>query len=137
MKNLREAIVLAGLLTAVLVASGFGQSSLPLKANIPFEFQVGNNVMPAGEYRLEPMNSFLLVESTDNRARAAILVRSCRTLKEQENSKLIFHRYGSNYFLSRIWVAGDSAGSEVPTSNHEKEMASSGTVTEVALLIRH
>jgi hypothetical protein len=137
MKHARYAIVLLGLLTAALVASGFGQLSIPLKANIPFDFQVGNKMFPAGEYRLEPMNSTLLIRSTDKSANAAmILVGSCRTLKAQERSKLIFHRYGSNYFLSKVWVAGETAGADVPTSSREKEIANSGAATEVALLIR-
>jgi len=138
MKNVRHAIVMVALIAASLVASGFGQTSYPLQAKIPFDFQVGNNMLPAGDYRIEPMNSFLLVRNTENNAHeAAILVRSCRTLKEMENSKLIFHRYGSSYFLSKVWVAGESDGAEVPTSSREKEIANSGAATEVALLIRH
>ena len=137
MKHARYAIVLAGLITVALAASGFGQMSIPLQANIPFDFQVGNNVLPAGEYRLEPMNSTLLIRSTENSKHALmILVRNCTGRKEQDKSKLVFHRYGSNYFLSKIWVAGETAGSEVPTGNREKEIAKSGAATEVALLLR-
>lgn len=135
MKHARYAIVLVVMIAAALVGTGFGQSGAPLKANIPFDFQVGNTMLPAGEYRLDQMNSILLLASADNGAHAAIAVRRCETLKGQEKSKLVFHRYGSDYFLSTIWVAGDNAGREVPTSNREKEIAKLGGSTEVALLL--
>ena len=138
MKNVRHAIVMVALIAGSLAASGFGQTSYPLQARIPFDFQVGNNMFPAGEYRLEPLNSTLLIRNNENSAHTAmILVRSCRTLKEMEKSQLIFHRYGSSYFLSKVWVAGETSGAELPTSGREKEIANSGVATEVALLIRH
>lgn len=135
MKHARYAIVLVAMITAALVGTSFGQASGPLKANIPFDFQVGNTMLPAGEYRLDQMNSILLLASADKSAHAAIAVRRCETLKEQEKSKLVFHRYGSDYFLSTIWVAGDRAGRDVPTSKREKEIAKSAGSTEVALLL--
>jgi hypothetical protein len=37
---------------------------------------------------------------------------------------LVFHRYGSQYFLAQVWSAGNSEGRELPRSRAEREVAS-------------
>ena len=38
-----------------------------------------------------------------------------------DKSKLIFHSYGDQYFLSQVWTAGSATGSELRKSAKEKE----------------
>src|SRR5437016_4029786 len=38
----------------------------------------------------------------------------------QMNAKLVFHRYGSTYFLSQIWMAGESTGRELAQTRQER-----------------
>ena len=38
----------------------------------------------------------------------------------QMNAKLVFHRYGNTYFLSQIWMAGESTGRELPKTRQER-----------------
>ena len=46
-----------------------------------------------------------------------------RVAEAQKTSKLVFHRYGSQYFLAQIWTAGNDRGQELPESGREREVA--------------
>jgi len=48
--------------------------------------------------------------------------------------KLIFHRYGQTYFLSRIWT-GESMGRQLFESNREKEISRWDANGELALVL--
>jgi hypothetical protein len=43
--------------------------------------------------------------------------------KPANKTKLVFNRYGDQYFLSEIWVEGATRGRELPKTGREKEMA--------------
>jgi hypothetical protein len=50
--------------------------------------------------------------------------------------KLVFHRHGDTYFLSEVWVAGNSNGRTLFRSRAERELAESGkekVIAEVTL----
>ena len=38
----------------------------------------------------------------------------------QNESKLVFNRYGNQYFLAQVWIAGRSSGDEVRKSATER-----------------
>ena len=40
--------------------------------------------------------------------------------KAQERAKLVFHRYGNQYFFAQAWVDGDSRGLEAQKSRAER-----------------
>jgi hypothetical protein len=50
------------------------------------------------------------------------------------STKLIFHRYGDEYFLYQVWVQGESRGRELPPTKVEKELASNARSSTVAVL---
>jgi hypothetical protein len=116
-------IVLSGLLVTLGIVTVVAQTNLRLKANIPFEFMVSGKTLPAGEYAITPQASsgVTAIENDETRDFAFALTNSVETLGYSDQSKLIFHRYGNQYFLSQIWMEGSSTGREVPMSKAEKE----------------
>jgi hypothetical protein len=44
------------------------------------------------------------------------------TLEPTESGRLVFHRYGDDYFLYEIWPAGATTGRELVQSHREKEV---------------
>jgi hypothetical protein len=63
------------------------------------------------------------IESSDRSLVKLVLPNSCESSQTQEKSKLVFHRYGDQYFLAQIWREGDNRGSELPKSQRENEVA--------------
>lgn len=118
MKRYLSSLLALGLL---LAASAHAQT---LKANIPFDFVVNGHNMSAGEYRIERLGNggnAIALRGTDN---VLALTFACSTGKPATDSKLIFNRYGAEYFLAQVWTAGKNTGRQLPTSAAEREIAS-------------
>jgi hypothetical protein len=97
-----------------------------VKANVPFNFVVNKAELPAGQYRIQPMSisaSAMAIESPDGKVVQAFLPNACASPQAQKTTKLVFHRYGSHYFLAQIWKAGNDRGQELPASGLETEVA--------------
>ena len=52
-----------------------------------------------------------------------VMSNSAQTLKPADKNKLVFDRYGTQYFLAEIWVEGARLGRHLPKSSREKELA--------------
>lgn len=112
------------ILTAVSVAA---QSERNRITNIPFSFIVGEKTFPAGEYTVGPnrrnSDKVWLVQSRDGDFSALFTTMSVRANETQEETKLVFHKYGDQYFLSQIWSAGGNSGRELLMAHRERELA--------------
>ena len=131
MKSLRTLITICLLLTA---ATLFAQTEnrLLVKSNIPFAFNVENKSLPAGEYLIytvTPERSMRIV-SADGKHAAVINTLPNRAGGPSEKSSLMFHRYGSEYFLAQVWIANENVVRTPVTSKKEVELARSGSSYE-------
>jgi hypothetical protein len=134
MKNQLFALIGLGLLLAT--ASAYAQTGV-VKANVPFNFIVEKTEVPAGQYLIQPIGTAgaaMAIESSDRKLVKVFLPNSCETLKTPENSKLVFHRYGDQYFLAQIWMEGDQRGSELAKSQREREVALDSTAQDVVVV---
>ena len=113
-----------------------------MKVNVPFAFGVENHSLPAGEYlvfTVTPERSIRIV-STDGKHSAIVNTLPNYASLPSENSRLVFHRYGNEYFLAQVWTAGQNVGRNPLSSKRAMESASTGerpeTFTVVALVDR-
>ena len=130
MKKQLLALVGLGLLLATVSASA---QTVPLKANIPFNFIVSKAELPAGEYTLQSLGTAMLIRSMDSQITKLVLPNACASLQSSETTKLVFHRYGDRYFLAQVWAAGANRGRELPKSSRETEVAQDYPVQNVVL----
>ena len=112
----------AGLSTAHAQTS----SKLNLTANIPFDFYVGDKAMPAGEYTVICVNptspvKVLQIRSKSGTTSAIVRTNSVNGLN-QDNGRLLFNRYGDQYFFAQAWMAADGIGMQAPPSRAMKEL---------------
>jgi len=112
------------MLTAVSVRA---QSERSKVTNIPFSFIVAGKTLPAGEYTFEPnrrdSDKVWLVQSRDGHISALFSTMPVRSNETQEKTKLAFHKYGDQYFLSQIWTPGGNSGRELLIQRLERELA--------------
>lgn len=115
-------IVLVGSMAVAAKAQVSGRTQMI--ANIPFQFTVGNKTLPAGEYRvtcLKSASDHTVVQLRSNDGKAAALVQmTAVTGKSQETARLIFNRYGNQYFFAQAWTGAESAGLEASKSRAER-----------------
>jgi hypothetical protein len=106
-------------------ASVFAQGSQRLTVQVPFGFHVGASVLPAGDYTVDKATPAVLrIRSDDSKASAMILTNSVQKLDAPSQGKLIFNRYGDEYFLCQVWAPGNNIGSELRKTKREVEAAS-------------
>lgn len=127
MKTLRYALLLVGILTFVGAANA---QELRLRANIPFDFVVGDRVLPAGEYDMGKAlvgANVIAIRDEDQPSTTLVGSHVCTLTEPSKTSKLVFHRMGGEYFLYQIWVEGRTTGSEFAKSKLEIRMAKNQT----------
>ena len=109
-------------LASAAVASG--QSGQQVTAQIPFEFNVADQTLSSGQYQVNRATSagdVLEIRSTAGKGRTMRLTSPVIANSRQDNkARLVFHRYGSTYFLSQVWLAGRSTGREFAKSKQER-----------------
>lgn len=114
--------MLLGLMTLAMVsavASANGQTQ-NLKADIPFEFVVGDQSLPAGSYTVRAIadaSDALRIRGVEAKASAVRLTTAVQG--KASNAKLVFHRYGQRYFLAEVWSTTND-GRELMASRQER-----------------
>jgi hypothetical protein len=122
---MKRLILAAGLFAGTLTASLQAQT-MEMKATIPFEFQIGNTVLPAGEYSVRHSGGVLFVQQTAGAHKGCMFltVGEDRPRTAKPESTLLFNRYDSTYYLSKVWTAESKEAQVAPKSPREKELAS-------------
>jgi hypothetical protein len=122
MNRLKQLVVLTFL--ATMACTGLSAQSLAMRATIPFDFQAGKTLMPAGEYMIRSQGSWVVVSRVDGgRPSVGVLTNGATSLESNRGPRLEFNRYGSAYFLTQIWGPYSRDGRELPPTNREKELA--------------
>jgi hypothetical protein len=105
---------------------------------VPFEFVVGNKIMPAGTWSVHSAtidNQAVLIRNSNARIGLFSSIMRNETVKAAGYSALLFKRYGGQYFLSEIRLEGSSSAYCLPESRAEAELrAKNVPVTERILL---
>jgi len=115
---------LAVVATGVGVEGAHGQSlSTRVRAEIPFDFLVGDKKFPAGEYSIGLSGSddaLLRVSRVHGNLTAFRLTSENLNLARKGSDTLVFHQYGDQYFLSEVWPAGGTDGRTLLESRGER-----------------
>ena len=120
---LRFALFFVGL---AWVASAMAQGRQgDVRAQVPFSFHVGNRQLPAGAYVVASAADGLLhiFNTKDSRSQMFTPVFHVQRGGSQ-TPKLVFHRYGTSYFLTEVWNADGTNGRQLPRSKAEQELLS-------------
>jgi len=114
------------LLLAFVSINAQAQYAEKVVVNIPFQFSVGGEQFPAGEYTVKPtsqINSCFTIQS--RRGRAATIVLAPITLQGNQRvnqARVVFHRYKNLYFLSQVWMPDSGSGNQVTMSGAERAL---------------
>jgi hypothetical protein len=104
-------------LTAFSLISGsvHAQSANRLKANVPFDFFVGNTAFTAGTYTIRPAGiggDAIVLRSTDSKEAVVVPAWTYAQGRADHDSKLVFLVSGNRYSLWQIYTEGYSEGLE-------------------------
>ena len=112
------AVAVVGLVMPALAQTG------TIQASLPFAFTVGQQMLPAGDYRVIVDNNGLRVAPMDGQGIQCGSFSYIGAEPSQDVSpKLIFHRYGIRYFLAEVWTGDAKRGEKLMRSKTEREYA--------------
>lgn len=122
---------------ALALGSAMAQSSVSLRADIPFEFIAGKATMPAGEYAVRSLTQpgIVAINAVDRSANALLLTQGAQALTAPEQAKLVFRKYGDRYFLAEMWGAGGLSGHRLPVTKTERELTQRAANFEVVAVL--
>lgn len=109
------------------VATAHAQGSRTQSVNIPFNFNVGDENLPAGDYKVTRLmngGEAIAISGSESAIRLTSLIVKNEPARR---SKLVFHRYGDTYFLSELWTAGDANGRRLVKSKTEGRLQREAT----------
>lgn len=134
MKNY-AAIALVACFALLTLASTPSHAQALLKADVPFSFCAGHGMLPAGQYSISRIGSqqSLLLSST-RRGIELMMASNTDWRTDFEVPKLVFHRYGDEYFLAEIWTSTDNAVRRLAVHPRERQLAKSGVSPQVAVV---
>ena len=96
---------------------------------IPFDFNVGKKVLPAGQYTVTAATTSVTVQSLDGRHTAVVLpLPTLVAAQGRTQVKLVFNYDGEDYHLSQIWLP-DGVGRELKYKRTDRELARTNTET--------
>jgi hypothetical protein len=127
-------IVAVSVCAASLATTQAAPFSVSIRAEIPFDFNVGKKRLPKGEYIIESVGDAgtLSIRNAD-KGKSVIFntIRSKPT--DGKKPKLVFNRYGDQYFLSRVWDQSSETILKLNKSGTEKRVAKLNQIREVSI----
>lgn len=117
MKKTVTTIAAVGLFLTLAFASASAQTPTGAEVQIPFDFSAGKASLKAGTYVIiRKSDSMLQIRHATEKK--TILVNAPLTIGAHDyraGERLVFHRYGDDYFLTQVWFTSDQGKQLLPS----------------------
>ena len=118
--------IVAMFVAALAAASVRAQNSGDLAVTIPFEFAAAGKTLPAGDYyvrrSIAGSRAVIQIQSKTDSTSVYLMTHAVQSSNIQNDSTLVFNKYGGQLFLSQLWVAGRSTGEELNKMGRERAL---------------
>ena len=132
-----ELAVVAALLVIGLIPSMHAQeSNVEVKArpttsitgavqvSIPFQFSADGVTLDAGTYSVAMTNERgLVIQNVSGKQSIVVLTNAVESGSPVISPKLVFHKYGDQYFLTQTWLGRSDTGRQLFASSEELKWA--------------
>lgn len=116
MKNqIYRAIAIFAIFLGFAVGVVEAQTASRVEVQIPFEFSAGKTTLKPGVYTIKRMSGNLVqLKNADGNAVILNAPVNLSSTDPKATERLVFNKYGDEYFLAQIWLTADS-GRQVST----------------------
>jgi hypothetical protein len=135
-------VKLVALFAFVVLLASLSQAQMPIKQlmmrlHIPFAFVAGGAHLPAGDYIVyHPGDPYLVVvEKDDGKARGMEYIHPSATDPDASSTKLVFNKYGEQYFLSQVWTEPDRELHQAFKGRMEKQLLAQHVEPRLVVLV--
>jgi hypothetical protein len=117
-QSVRAVILFFSLITSVVSANA--QSTHRFKVDVPFQFILNGQTLPAGNYVIERTDpakpNIVTLKRADGGVVRVIITQRVEREHPSTESSLIFIRRGDRRYLFQVWNVGAMNGSEIPSA---------------------
>jgi hypothetical protein len=134
MKNLRSVLFV---LAVLMLATAARAQQQAVKADVPFDFVIGDRAYPAGEYTLKPAlanTGIIRLDNTQESIARFVPSTKCENSAPSKSTKLVFRLMAGRYFLYQVWTEGSLTGHEFPKGRIETQLAQNHETPEVVIV---
>ena len=118
-------LIAVAIFASALTTNASGQSVKTVKVNVKFDFQIRDRTYPAGEYRIQSIgnqpDNILQIRSVSDSTKSQFIATNHSTTGLTQVPKLVFAKYGGNYFLTDIVLESGQWGYSVRASRAQRE----------------
>lgn len=123
MKNFLTNLMTAAALLCTL-GGALEAQSYQVTAKVPFEWQANGHQFSAGNYVIVKEDSSPVIGMRDMKDNKGAFLMTIDATGKNSRPRLVFHRYGNQYFLAEVWAPG-AIGSKLHVSSAERETIAS------------
>ena len=108
-----------------------------VQLTIPFQFSVNGKSFSMGQYYFAPTatnEKAITIRSLDGKQAIVVLTNGIFSARAVDHPKLVFHKYGDQYFLVQTWLRASDIGRELFVSPQEIEVARTLRQQQVTLV---
>ena len=138
--EMRKYVWLPLLLMAVFGSAAMqskAQSTLGIRAKVPFDFIVGEKTFSAGTITTSGVNASMAgsvsIRNLNSDQQVNRVGHRLTATDASNEGKLVFHKYGDRYYLAEIWVPGYKAW-KVEKSKSERALEREARIARNAKL---
>jgi hypothetical protein len=92
-----------------------------MRALIPFDFNVGDKLISAGEYAVKSLTDDERALRIGNGKQSAFVMTNSARESGDGRARLVFHKYGDQYFLVAVWGT-DGTGRSLIETKRERSL---------------
>jgi hypothetical protein len=119
----------------VFATSLFAQTTA-LRGDIPFQFYVGDKLMPAGHYTLAKVNETAIrLHLDDSNLNRSVITIPAQRKAPATNPTMVFQHVGGLYFLSQVWDGDGVSGRQLRISKVRAEVAKNGARSTESIIL--
>ncbi len=128
--------IAATLIAAAALSTSAVHAQVPTSrlavVTVPFAFESGSAHLPAGTYTISLSGAQLMSVSSAGKDGSMSLVRHAADTQNSANTRVVFHRYGNQYFLREVWDEGATNHVVTVETRAEAKVRKASTTITVA-----
>lgn len=137
---MKKQILFPLLTTVLLMAAGLANAQMgsaqEVRATVPFDYNVGNAKITGGNCSIRGTSTADVLAIRCAGSETKLALSRVVSGKPATETKLVFHKYGDEYFLAQVWLKGENSGRELQRTRIENELMSKAEPDSVVILAR-
>jgi hypothetical protein len=124
---LSTTVLALALTTSAVAVRAQGPMYDKVMVNLPYTVTIGDKTLQPGDYTIRELpsaaKSYVMLIYSDNGMKFETSALTIPTLDNNtpENTTVVLHHFGTDYYFDKIWIQGKNYGYEFPLPNSVKQ----------------